>query len=978
MKKLSIKKLVAIATGAALVGTAVAPIVGAAFTSLQKSDVISSTSGQPVVSVVAGVNANVSDFVWAGNIAARVAQLATKTMSVQSGSGDGNSTLSNVSIDLTVGGTTTVSGGKQFNDSYLVSTQGSTTGGQYEFGRSTTVAGLTLTGSRPIALTNSQIPSLYQSTDTIRYNGTDSTVTMKETIGINADARFDGINQSVYDLAMYMPSEGDFNYAVDLGTGIYRYETVQGTTDFQDDVNDNQRIPLFGKRYVVQQVANTNTSKVNYIRLIEDTSKQTFGVDDTFTVKGKAGYAWAGKTLTVKVAQVGQSAAGGAYTVKFTLYDEDGSVINSQSSQRKNYVQFQDAEGNYIVQDSIYFDDILVSNTQDLSTASVDMYVGASSVDLYDGKGFPYDQSNTNGPWNWKVSTSVGTGSAGSSTDANKLVGITISNSKLVWDSQNPIYPTTSGQSLRGHTGSVVKLLQGSGSPNEGYAYVDFRGFEEKESTTTVKVGNNNIQYKDTGGQQHDIPFYINLGLSSSGNSFTFDTKTWYYQTNSNDVNFTIGNDNNRLNGVAVDFNGTPANRLIFDGFGITDVNIGVAGTQVVDINRVTYTCTTSTTAGYGVNCKADGNITFAKAPINTATASDYSSAIQTSVNKSWYYDDGNTAKNDEYRAYTAAPVVLEGANGQTYSYALYVNESYSPSVWLLLANQTLSTEYTKSLKFEGTDTQEGGDVEATDPQYYYPDALAIGGDPSDNSFYVAAVGVDNNTSNAATVDYNVYFDTATANTVTYPNTNLSMYSSDVNFSSNLNGNAQAWTLRNDEPYLHAAYSDWGSKISLDSGVMTSVMPQNRKYIVMVVGGSGTSTTPTGGDSLTGLKLNETQTTPAGTKITVTSVTGSCGGAGVCTPASFQKTVSLANNLVYTDATPPSGKVVIVGGYLVNSLAQNLTLSDGTTLQDALTKGGDMVAEQLSNGNIVVAGYTASDTGAAAQELIAALDAWVE
>jgi hypothetical protein len=255
---------------------------------------------------------------------------------------------------------------------------------------------------------------------------------------------------------------------------------------------------------------------------------------------------------------------------------------------------------------------------------------------------------------------------------------------------------------------------------------------------------------------------------------------------------------------------------------------------------------------------------------------------------------------------------------------------------------------------------------------------LAIGGDPSDNSFYVAAVGVDNNTSNAATVDYNVYFDTATANTVTYPNTNLSMYSSDVNFSSNLNGNAQAWTLRNDEPYLHAAYSDWGSKISLDSGVMTSVMPQNRKYIVMVVGGSGTSTTPTGGDSLTGLKLKETQTTPAGTKITVTSVTGSCGGAGVCTPASFQKTVSLANNLVYTDATPPSGKVVIVGGYLVNSLAQNLTLSDGTTLQDALTKGGDMVAEQLSNGNIVVAGYTASDTGAAAQELIAALDAWVE
>jgi len=34
-----------------------------------------------------------------------------------------------------------------------------------------------------------------------------------------------------------------------------------------------------------------------------------------------------------------------------------------------------------------------------------------------------------------------------------------------------------------------------------------------------------------------------------------------------------------------------------------------------------------------------------------------------------------------------------------------------------------------------------------------------------------------------------------------------------------------------------------------------------------------------------------------------------------------------------------------------------------------------MVAEKQDNGDIVVAGYTAADTGAAAQELIDALDA---
>ncbi|MBS3061087.1 MAG: hypothetical protein J4215_00730 [Candidatus Diapherotrites archaeon] len=285
-----------------------------------------------------------------------------------------------------------------------------------------------------------------------------------------------------------------------------------------------------------------------------------------------------------------------------------------------------------------------------------------------------------------------------------------------------------------------------------------------------------------------------------------------------------------------------------------------------------------------------------------------------------------------------------------------------------------MTAEYNKHVRLFGTDTGELGQIISTDPQYYFPDVLDIGGNPADNSFSVAQLAIDENNT-TGTYDMNVYIDSATHKTVTFPNVNLSNYSSDVNF----NGTWEySMSLRNDEPYLHQAYTDWGSKVVLADGVVTATMPQNRRYIDLIVGGSATTTTPTGGDDLTGLTLNTTQTTPSGTKVTVTNVTGTCAAGGACTPASYEKVVPLQGNLVFTDVTRPAGKVIIVGGYLVNSLARNLTLADNTTLQDALTKSGDMKAEKLPNGDMIVAGYTADDTGRAAQDLINTLDALVQ
>ena len=125
MKNLNVKRLAAIGVGAALMGTALAPLAYAGVMSnvdkLTKADVVDA-SGNPVVSVVAGSTGAVSDWAWAGNIAAKVAQLATveKTVSVKGGSGV---SAEDATVDFTVGGTVTVTGGKTFFNNILSTAQ---------------------------------------------------------------------------------------------------------------------------------------------------------------------------------------------------------------------------------------------------------------------------------------------------------------------------------------------------------------------------------------------------------------------------------------------------------------------------------------------------------------------------------------------------------------------------------------------------------------------------------------------------------------------------------------------------------------------------------------------------------------------------------------------------------------------------------------------------------------------------------------
>ena len=100
MKGLNVKRIAAIGLGAALVGSALAPAVMAAvysnMTDLKKENIVD-TTGTPVVDIVVGSMGQAPDVVWAGNIAAKVAQLATTDVA-----GSGTKT-----VDITVGGTAT-------------------------------------------------------------------------------------------------------------------------------------------------------------------------------------------------------------------------------------------------------------------------------------------------------------------------------------------------------------------------------------------------------------------------------------------------------------------------------------------------------------------------------------------------------------------------------------------------------------------------------------------------------------------------------------------------------------------------------------------------------------------------------------------------------------------------------------------------------------------------------------------------------
>jgi hypothetical protein len=972
MKRLDVKKLAAIGAGAALIGLALAPMAAA----LTKDQVLK--GDKTPFDVVVGKNAATSDYLWAGNIAAKLAQLATDDTEVSCSilgwkEGKGPTTTGTasackgLSVDLTVGGTTTYSkdASKTYDTTALTSIAGTTPEFMAE-------------------LTSSQLGTLYNETKNWRYKSNSYSQTIREYIGIKGDAKMDVIHPSVGDLVLQFENAGDFNYRVNYSKGLPIDNSATDFTDFQAGDTDNVVAVLFGKEYKLYEVETTRgatVTSVDKIKLVKATGEKVYDVGAEITDLAGAG-AYDGQTVSVKVKSVWSTTE-----AEFVLVGADGTELDSVSTSAEGvYLNelFTDTESEYALDTQLYVKSVQFNAAT--GAGSVTIAKGADMIEIRDGYQYPYnatDTDTTNDYW-----TAAFTKSTSTSPDANVITDIVIKNNVKMWEYNDgtPIYAKDDALSAAGKAGSNEAIfLAGESVDAEGYGYakVIFNGWKNDQSMTKVKIGSGYVDYTDAGSFDHHVPFYKKLSNNSQQGTFLLDEspgdgpQTFYYKTSTADVNFLIAATTDVVNGVLP---------MATDGNLWTDQGqwrpVTTAQTQVIDLNGVTFTCTTYGAGGaFDFNCMADGNFQIATAQFTSAATADYIGSGN--VNKSWYYD-----ANNKLTAAGRAVVPLTGTslNSKVFNYAFVYNTTYG-DLWLMLDGTTnFDLLYSKDIRLVGTDTGEDGVVDAT---YYIADDLELGGDSTDNTFYMATFDLDDNESSWWT---HIYVETRTNEIPILPNNNLSWYQNDVNYVG-----APVFTLRADTPasYVAKAYTDFGSLFDVSSAkYFEATIPQDAFKLNMTVTGESVSTTVEGGTSFCAEDTCDYPALQSGVEQKVDSTTytienitcedcqsSACAGVAaedVDVSANVKTVKELKNigtQIVYTDDAAPNTGVVIVGGHLVNTLAANATFADGLTLADRLTAAGTNVVEATEDGDWVVAGFTATDTVTAAKEFIDQLDA---
>ncbi len=934
MRNLNIKKLVAVAAGAALVGSALAPMASAI--DLTKSDLISS-SGSPLVDVVVGKQAAVSDAVWAGNIAVAVGQKAYTTSEVAVGpadcSGGATPSVTDLTVDLTVGGTTSVTGGKTFYNNL----NSETSGQEANFNSK--------------SVTNSNLPSLYYNgADTYTYNGTSYTTSIQERLFFTVDAKFDRI--TVKDLVGVITA-GNLKYNLNLGSGIPRYESLSSTVNFSDDGNDNVRIPLFGDDYLVKTVTTT------YVELIKTSGETQYSEGDR--IPDLEGYD--GETYYIEVGPGGTS--GSTQKITLSLYKEDGTLVKTDLFSTGDVVFYDDNTGEPVLNTLVNISEILKTVVSDAEIFTPTILVGNARVKLYNDKGYPYDATLQDEDYDWEVKLNF---------DGNYLKDVNIQNKST--------YDFVGTDALL--VGEEAGFLEDIGTLELlGLQLPEFNGVSKTERTTVVEFKDGELTYKDsTYEAEHTVPLYKmaqSVSGSNGSGTLSIDSQTIWYRLNAADVNvrattsadgsgtrYDCIGDGNYINGQPINLHSVFYDGGDFNAFiGNDYYRVGDAN---VDINGMQFTFSGMGDGNVCVYLTADGNVTFKK---------DTSSG--TLIQEIYYVDQNFTAD---------APISFEGASGITHDYEFMLDEAADGAtghLWLFFDAQALTTQYTKHIKLVGTDTTEdmnaSGGVLTHIPAgtsaypFYVPHSqylpVKMEGDTNYNAneYFVARFQFDEDED--STYDGNWFVDTGTGNLIALPNTQLSNYSYEADY----NYGAYALSESSTSTYPSWVYTDFGSKIVLDNHEFKITLPENRPQMEVLVSGAGTSTEVTGGEDLT-IAEGDTGSTTGGTKVTVNAVTynATCTGGGdatgTCTvsPTTY-KALQPAGNLVKYDDGASAAKHIIVGGWKVNALAGEVTVG-GQTLQDLLTKNGDYVLEEADTGDIVVAGYKAADTSTAAQMLI--------
>ncbi|MBS3062414.1 MAG: S-layer protein [Candidatus Diapherotrites archaeon] len=1072
MKGLSIKKLAAVGIGAALVGTALAPIVSAI--SLTKSDLYDSTTGEPIVKVVAGADAGYSDWVWAGRIAAKLASKAyttgTVSTSVAGGVSGGTATptIEDVSAVFSLGRTLTIGGENVKSVKFDLNTGITTEFDRKEEGVSSGTDGI-------VTLQQGALPFLRKETVTKRVGNTTSDVTVEEQVQVQGDAKFN-TDDEVEDLQFKIPASG-VQYVIDLGDGLNAVES-NGSAYLDDSISDRQELYFFGELYLIRKInRNTIGGTDALVELLRAASEKVYSEGDEITgLIGKGKYE--GQEMK---AVIGEGyAQGSTNVISIALYDAQGNLVDEdQFAAGDDEGVWEDENGDEVLRSGLFVQEInkrIDEGFQEIFRPTV--IVGDNRIELQENRGFPFDEDDTDGIYDWDTSLvfsgdtdCTNTGStafcASGNPDNNTLQRVVITNEALTFDNDDS-YLRDTGRAggkfaalnpNRGFEKAVLKTDEG-----EPFIQVEYGGFETEVYRflglgrgPTDSIGY--IDFSDEVDVRHKVPFYIpnltTITAAGSGRVFTFDqgAQSYYYEANTSDTNLLVG-DGNRLNGLTVDMNsnagvgisiGTLGGGLDwcgangasapsasnfdvndgeicnFDGISyvVQDANIGA---PTVIRTRLTAKSSLRMIEGTAVSG------TIYPDPLNSntyqigLTTVDTTTAVQYDLNNVWAnyqsatgsYTCGNAQDNrlylDDGNMFDWCPIRLEGLNDAKFEYVpIIVDQSGRSDFELILDDQNINTQEGGSLKFRGVSnpasatTAEDLDLDdITDATFYMIDDSVFGvsglgtGHPkfnmseSDDAYTTAIFEVDEGeetqTTVGATYEYTVYVDTANDRLVdasnperTLPTFEVSYH--DTEYTATVASNI--WTLRSDRPeiYMSKAFSDFGSLAETDGSRFTVFYPENHpESYLYVIGRGEVSEVETGGREYT-VKEGETVTADDGTSITLSkismgkatcAVTGGTGAPATCaaTPSTYKMPARVPDTMVYVDSEAPVGTNIVVGGHIVNKLAKEVA-----GLADRLTKSGDMVAEvDAATGDIVVAGYTANDTGRAAQELIDAID----
>ena len=493
------------------------------------------------------------------------------------------------------------------------------------------------------------------------------------------------------------------------------------------------------------------------------------------------------------------------------------------------------------------------------------------TIELYSGKGYPYDPNDQTGIYDYTVTIT---------SSGNSLQNIKISNSRDKWNisssSNGPLYPTTLGQSLTGKPTDKEAIFGNAlaeGMAGKGYARVSFAGFKTDWENSTIEIGKvsglpsdsiGGLKYRSADDASHTIPMAWKVGWSDTPSSFMFDGQVIWYDLNfvtesgsdgstgSKDLKFILRNDdylNNRQVKISIPTTISDLTVTItpVDGSAIK-VNLG----QTFTLDSVTYRLSTFDAKNSFIILAVDGSLELRR---------------QSNTGTQLYNTKGDTTDQTYGKLYFNDDKINENAilmqdsratSGKGVYYVINPARTLS-RFWFMLKAQTFGTgesnviENGKVLEFKGTAVPTNDtfmeDSRLTGDYYFIPQSTDFNSEArfgSGNAYFVADFKISGLQSGSSYAT--VYIDGRDGALLgPFPNSNLNYYSNDMFF----NGSPSiTLTSGSQSNYYQAAYADNGAKAWLNGNdSVIFKIPEKAENVIICVSGPNSTDCKTGSKS---------------------------------------------------------------------------------------------------------------------------------